>query len=857
MLRALLCSLALSPLALLAQAKQQATQPSSSGAAWRTSSVHESSAGVWYANVSQVVAGYGQPEIVATDDDGRLLVFSVYSGNWTTHSVTCDGLWLAPSRPSDVDPRIPGNELYAAGRAGSIHQVTLRPQPFARFTLESREIAHVAGEEFHAIIAADLIPGGSDELLVFGITGAVYQLIAGPAGQNFTIRKVATVPGRVRDVIRMSPNADANADTSGDASGDASVAMLGASRSGHLLRMTLSESGLAFAEVLHEDCGLGRIASSPNSGIYYVTRDDGILLRVAFGTHATPGINSVDRQVLYAGGQGLRGVAAGRFFADQREAVAVYGYDQRVHMIVRQPDGEASVETIYRSKQRGHWLTVGELDGRNGTDELVATGFDGAVVLLARSPGYALAGAAVPEELRELSASERRFAGKRPLRIAARIGEQALTELSPLCYQGGFESKALVYETLVRRGPDGRIVPGLATSWRVEQDGCVFVFQLRESARWHDGEAVVASDVATHFRRWIGLPEHDWLSSSAHIVKVQATGPHEVRIELDQPSCLLADLCAINPTAVVGPRARNKEGDFVQAIGSGPYALVEVREQAQVLRYQRQGSEEQLDLYRGPGDPLDLLLEGTVDAVVGSWLVPVDPARARALAANPRFVVTDGPGSSVLSLTLRWDQGELVDLAKRRAVAAAIDREELVSRVWHGFADATTAYAAPSVVDWPRGKHVASATAAFGRPLRFDAKGADPALVKAIVEQLRSHKIAVEVLPVDRSDLQSSKWDLRIERSHGVPYDPFTVIARFGGARQGAVDPQLATMVADLAATSDESDWPGHYTRIQRRLDELLPIVPLLAPRRIAIVPKGRAQGSLDHDLYRLPTWLR
>jgi hypothetical protein len=38
---------------------------------------------------------------------------------------------------------------------------------------------------------------------------------------------------------------------------------------------------------------------------------------------------------------------------------------------------------------------VGELDGRNGTDELIATGFGADVVLLARPIGYGLAGAAV------------------------------------------------------------------------------------------------------------------------------------------------------------------------------------------------------------------------------------------------------------------------------------------------------------------------------------------------------------------------------------------------------------------------------------------------------------------------------
>lgn len=367
---------------LAAQAHLAEPLPAADG--WRAVRIHRAEAGVWYAYVDQVVDAFGQPEVVCADDQGNFKVLTVYSGQWYTNTVVCDGLWLAPSRPADVDPRVPGRELYAAGRAGSVHQVTLRAQPFARFTLEAREIGHAAGEEFHAIVAADLVPGGADELLVFGITGAVFQLTADAAGQRFAMQNVAQLPGRVRDVVVL-PAEEA----------ESAPNLLGVSRSGHLLRMRLAAHGLEHEVLLREDCGLGRLALGREPGIAYVTRDDGVLLRLAVAANGT-----VERRPIYAGGQGLRGVAAGRFFADGREAVAVYGYDRRVHLLARGDAGAFAVETIYEGPQKGHWLAVGELDGRNGTDELIATGFDGDVVLLARPPGYALDGVAVPEEER-------------------------------------------------------------------------------------------------------------------------------------------------------------------------------------------------------------------------------------------------------------------------------------------------------------------------------------------------------------------------------------------------------------------------------------------------------------------------
>src|SRR4029079_919601 len=54
---------------------------------------------------------------------------------------------------------------------------------------------------------------------------------------------------------------------------------------------------------------------------------------------------------------------------------------------------------------------------------------------------------------------------------------------------------ALVFEGLVARGPDGMLVPALATRWTVDPTGKTWTFTLRPDATWHDGEPVTAEDV--------------------------------------------------------------------------------------------------------------------------------------------------------------------------------------------------------------------------------------------------------------------------------------------------------------------------------------------------------------------------
>jgi len=102
--------------------------------------------------------------------------------------------------------------------------------------------------------------------------------------------------------------------------------------------------------------------------------------------------DSWSSELIYAGPQGPRGIAVGRFHEDpDLESVAVFGYSARVELLTRGPAGW-ELETLFVDRDKGHWLTVAELDGRNGTDELVLSGYGARVVLLARPPGYALPG---------------------------------------------------------------------------------------------------------------------------------------------------------------------------------------------------------------------------------------------------------------------------------------------------------------------------------------------------------------------------------------------------------------------------------------------------------------------------------
>jgi oligopeptide transport system substrate-binding protein len=60
-----------------------------------------------------------------------------------------------------------------------------------------------------------------------------------------------------------------------------------------------------------------------------------------------------------------------------------------------------------------------------------------------------------------------------------------------------------LFEGLVTEAADGSFVPGVAKNWTVSDDGTVYTFHLRDSARWSNGDQVTANDFAYAFKRAI------------------------------------------------------------------------------------------------------------------------------------------------------------------------------------------------------------------------------------------------------------------------------------------------------------------------------------------------------------------
>ena len=132
----------------------------------------------------------------------------------------------------------------------------------------------------------------------------------------------------------------------------------------------------------------------------------------------------------------------------------------------------------------------------------------------------------------------------------------------------------LAYEPLIKLLPDGRLGPGLATSWRyLDEQQKVFELTLRRGAKFSDGTPVTPQAVVDSFRyQKAGL----FTAYAAGIKSVRATGPDTVGLELVEPNSAIAMLMTqrFRIGQVIGSRGTaNPRVLGTRTIGAGPYMV--------------------------------------------------------------------------------------------------------------------------------------------------------------------------------------------------------------------------------------------------------------------------------------------
>ncbi|MBM3502477.1 MAG: ABC transporter substrate-binding protein [Alphaproteobacteria bacterium] len=164
---------------------------------------------------------------------------------------------------------------------------------------------------------------------------------------------------------------------------------------------------------------------------------------------------------------------------------------------------------------------------------------------------------------------------------------QDATTLDPHAQNSGQNFGVLhqIYEPLVHRDQESKIVPALATSWSITSDKNVWEFKLRPNVKFHNGNAFTADDVIFSINRAKGETS-DLRGLLTSVVNVTKVDDLTVRMTTEGPNPLLVNNLtnlfmmdkewAEANNVVKAQDFKNKEENFAvrNTNGTGPYALV-------------------------------------------------------------------------------------------------------------------------------------------------------------------------------------------------------------------------------------------------------------------------------------------
>jgi peptide/nickel transport system substrate-binding protein len=245
-----------------------------------------------------------------------------------------------------------------------------------------------------------------------------------------------------------------------------------------------------------------------------------------------------------------------------------------------------------------------------------------------------------------------------------------------------------VYEGLVKIDQtNGEIVPALAESWEISDDGRTYDFMLREGVTFSNGEEFTADDVKFSIER---VQSDDWtisLKSGMDVVEsVEVVSPTHARVVLAEPSNSWLFRMTTRIGAMFDPSGVDDLAN--QPVGTGPYVLEEWnRGDSLVLTanedYWGQPAAIGTVTLRYFGDPSaanNALLTGDID-VIGTVQAPESLDQ---FAGDDQLQIIEGTTNGEVTLSFNNESGPMSDIRVRQAVKHAIDHEALLETAWAG-----------------------------------------------------------------------------------------------------------------------------------------------------------------------------
>ncbi|MCP4654436.1 MAG: hypothetical protein GY856_03345 [bacterium] len=431
--------------------------------------------------------------------------------------------------------------------------------------------------------------------------------------------------------------------------------------------------------------------------------------------------------------------------------------------------------------------------------------------------------------------------------------------------------------------------PRLAKSYEFSEDRRQLTFHLRRDAVWSDGVPITAEDVRWSWQAQVS-PEVGWAFSESkrYISDVEVVDEHTVRYHFTRAyatQLLDANFGVPLPKHVWSQlpfdQWRTSPSWFVDhLVTSGPFVLESWEPQQRFVLRRNQR-------YYEPGVPRTerIVFQVTPDRASRLALLRSGQAHLLELEVTDAATVEADPNLEILSYIprqyncLSWNVSRPLFAEKevRQALTMAIDRQEIIDALYHGFAQLTYSPYMSNIWAhnkdlevWPydpgRAKQLLAAQGWVdtdgdgildrdGQPFRFElVTNADNRLRRNIVVMVQEHlkRIGVDVAQLRfmefntllslelAHDFDASLVSMGIDTSLNLSYFFHSKSAGGDGYNFGVYsNPEVDRTLEELQAQVDPMLAKPLYDRLQALLREDQPVTFLYEPRRVVGISKS------------------
>ncbi len=442
---------------------------------------------------------------------------------------------------------------------------------------------------------------------------------------------------------------------------------------------------------------------------------------------------------------------------------------------------------------------------------------------------------------------------------------------------------AYIYDTLVYQTPTGEVLPSLAESWTVSEDGLSITFTLKPGIVFSNGEPVNADAVIFTFQRLQSVGQRSLIYDEiSNITAFEKVDDLTVTFQLEEPSATLLSALTYPYAGILEPSAVEAAGDTYgqNPVGTGSFILeswVPESELVFVPNPNYGGHRPWTDAGTASIDALRVRFSTDESARVNALLA--DEADIVYLASGAQldrvgegFTILESPARALVYLGFNTARAPFDNPDVRRAVEQAINKEDVLALAVNGIGQILNAPLPPTVFGFdetidseglpydPNAAQnlLASSGVTIDRPIRiltstfptFEAIGV------VLQAQLAQLGITAEITVLDfaavRDVALGGDYDILITR---YDWNDPDVLWRYLGTdnlgntnRYFYSNPELDALLVDARQTFDPAARAALYADAQRLIMQDAPIISLYVPQTMVVISDRVQNVELLHS---------